>query len=275
MSTNPLLSKVKLPGRVFQLPSKGLLYEPDVLAKSVNNGEIEVKPMSALTEIKLRSADLLLSGKVLYEVCHECIPEILKPEKLVTQDIDAIFCFLVASTYGDNKKINAIHDCKNSQFHDYEISLTNIMANPRNQALEHHDLLYRVELSNTQVVNLCPITFESGIPMANMRSELMQLEMEKKTIPREKYENMVIADLMTVIDSVEDVVDGKPIKINDSAMINEWLRTLTKRMTEEIVSASEKASSWGFDFVVDLTCKDCGESFNHDLELNPITFFSG
>ena len=49
---NPLLAKVKLPGRVFQLPSRGLFYQTGVLSDSVRNGEIQIKPMSALVELK-------------------------------------------------------------------------------------------------------------------------------------------------------------------------------------------------------------------------------
>jgi hypothetical protein len=32
---------------------------------------------------------------------------------------------------------------------------------------------------------------------------------------------------------------------------------------------------WGFVFKTELTCKDCGQKYTHDLELDPISFFYG
>ena len=42
MSNNPLLQKIRLPGRIFQLPSRGLFYKNGELDESVKNGEIHV-----------------------------------------------------------------------------------------------------------------------------------------------------------------------------------------------------------------------------------------
>ena len=56
-STNPLLSKVKLPGRVFQLPSLGAFYQNGELDPAVKDGELHIHPMTALTEINLKNPD--------------------------------------------------------------------------------------------------------------------------------------------------------------------------------------------------------------------------
>ena len=69
---NPLLQKLKLPGRTFQLPSRGALYNNGEL--SSKEGEVHVHPMSALTEISLKNPDLLFNGRALEEVCAECVP---------------------------------------------------------------------------------------------------------------------------------------------------------------------------------------------------------
>lgn len=278
MSTpNPLLSKVKLPGRVFALPSKGIFYKPgEVLAEHVQNGEIQVKPMSALTEIKMRSADLLISGKVIREVCQECAPEIINPDLLLSKDVDALFVFLVASTYGSQKSIRSIHSCEKAEPHDYMISLDQIIMNPHNECLAHKDMLYSVDLPNTQRVILKPVTFNDSLFMMTLRQEIARKEMNREQVSHAEIENAMVSDMMAVIEAVEDVTpDGKPVRITDRLMIAEWVRALSKKDTDMIAEAAGKSADWGFDFTIKLRCKDCGQEYNHDLELNPINFFSG
>lgn len=274
-SLNPLLAKVKLPGRVFQLPSKGMFYPPGVLADTVSNGEIQVKPMSALVELKVRSADLLISTKVLREVCADCAPEILKPELLLSTDVDALFLFLIASTYGSQKSIRSIHTCENAEVHEYSVDLDPILGNPRNKVLDHKDVLYTIELDNGQVVKLKPVLFLDAVDMVVLRQAIAAKEISAPTtITHEEMENVVVRDLLAVVQSVST---GGPdsVTVTDRNKIEEWIRVLSKRQVELIVQASTRAADWGFDFTVKLKCKDCGEVYDHSMELNPINFFSG
>lgn len=274
-SLNPLLAKVKLPGRVFQLPSKGIFYPPGILAETVRDGEIQVKPMSALVELKVRSADLLISAKVIREICAECAPEILQPEKLLARDVDGLFLFLIASTYGNEKTIKAVHDCEKGEIHDYMIDLEPIINNPRNKVLEHKEVLFSTELPNGQIVMIRPVQFTDAIDMMLMRQQIAQKEMvAPATITTKEMEDLVVRDLMAVIKGVST---GGPdsITITDPPKIDEWIRILPKTYVDQIVEAAAKAAEWGFDFNVKLKCKDCGSEFKHNMELNPINFLSG
>lgn len=273
-SLNPLLAKVKLPGRVFQLPSRGLFYGPGVLADSVKDGEVQVKPMSALVELKVRSADLLISTKVIREVCAECIPDIKKPELLLSRDVDAIFLFLLASTYGSEKIIKSIHNCEKAEVHDYTINLDPILADPRNKVLDHREVLFSCSLPNGQIVNLKPVTFIDGIDMMLLRQAVSRKEIEQLPITHEEMEAIVVRDMMSVIASVSTGDPGSP-PVTDRAKIDEWIRFLSKDYINLIVEAATRAADWGFNYTVKLKCKDCGEEYDHDLELNPVNFFSG
>ena len=265
--TNPLLSKTKLPGRIFQLPSKGIFYESGVLADHVTDAEVEVQPLSGLAEMKLRSPDMLFSGRALREICLECIPDILKPEHLVSKDVDAIFCFLKIVTYGNEMFIKSIHDCPNRIVHDYTINIEPIVMSPNNSQLDHVDLLYNVKLSNNQVIKLKPVRFQDSIDMIHLQHE-MEKDINETGNPDEVIlERMVIRDLMSVISSVDEVTDKK--------MIEEWIRSLQKKYFKEIVNLSRASNDWGFNLNIDVTCKDCGEIYKHNLELDPINFFSG
>ena len=265
--SNPLLSKTKLPGRMFQLPSKGLFYKSGTLAEHVKNGEIQVQPLSALAELKLRSPDLLFSGRALREICLECIPDILKPEALVSKDVDAIFCFLRIVTYGSDMIVRSVHDCPNSKPHEYHVNVEGIILNPNNDILDQRDVLYSMNLSNGQSLMLRPITFQDAIDMTHLQQNI-EKKIKETGIPDQKIvENAVIRDMMSVIESV----DG----ISDAAQIEEWVRSLQKKFFTEIIKHSQEASGWGFNLTTTLKCKDCGDEYLHNLELDPINFFSG
>lgn len=267
--SNPLLAKVKLPGRIFQLPSKGVFYEghlSHVLGPNVKNGEIEVKPLSALAEMKLRSPDLLYSGKAISEICHECIPDILLPEKLLSKDIDAIFCFLRITTYGSSMRVKSIHECQGRQVHEYPIDIESIIMNANNDILDNVIDLYTMKLSNEQVVILKPVTFDEALETTHLQQDI-----EKKLMLGQQdqalIEELMIKDLMAVIKTVDGV--------EDKLHISEWVRSLPRKFFNEIYDRAKSINEWGYDLNVNITCKDCGEVYKHDLELNPVNFFSG
>lgn len=273
---NPLLSKVKLPGRVFQLPSKGIFYPPgNVLATSVKDGEIQVKPMSALAEMKIRSGDLLLSGKIIAEICQECIPEIKIPEALCTRDIDALFLFLVAVTYGSERPIRSIHSCTNAKLHEYVINLDPILMNPNNEVLSNLEALYSVDLPNGQKVKLKPVTFADSLHIVNLQQEMARKERNDVKPSQREVEQLMIDDLLAVIGAVQDNSGGELITVTDRKLIEEWARCLSRKQQEAIIAAAQKSSDWGFKFTATVKCKDCGEEYVHDLDLNPVNFFSG
>lgn len=273
-SINPLLSKVKLPGRVFQLPSKGLFYEPGILKDTVKDGEIQVKPMSALAELKVRSADLLISTKIIREICEECIPEILQPEKLLSADVDAIFLFLIASTYGNEKIIKSIHDCDNAKLHDYSINLEPILSNPNNSQLAHRDISYYVKLDNDQHVFLKPPTFLDAVDIVMLRNMIDQKTANGESITSVDLSEIMVKDLLAVIKSVSADSDPNNL-VTDKKFIEEWIRTISKNYMERISDTAMKASEWGFNFDVKLKCKDCGSEYTHQMELNPVNFLLG
>lgn len=271
--TNPLLSKVKLPGRVFALPSIGVFYGPGVLASTVKDGEVHIAPMSALMEMKIRSADLLYSGKIIKDICAECAPEILDPSKLISKDVDALFVFLRIATYGPSMSLSSQHSCADAKSHQYEIGIESIIGEPNNAVLRHKETLYQVALSNDQVVNLKPNTYGDSLRIMHMKMELDRAEMNGKKPTDDELEKIAIDDLVNVIESVQN--DAESPKINDKQQIVEWLRAVSKKLLNELMIGINRTDEWGFNYILKLKCRDCGEEYEHALDLNPISFFYG
>ena len=111
MSENPLLQKIRLPGRIFQLPSRGLFYNNGELENTVKDGEIHVHAMSAFAEIHMKNPDQLFSGQAVDTVFRECVRGVVEPTKLLAKDVDAILMFLRTVTYGPNYEFTAKHTC--------------------------------------------------------------------------------------------------------------------------------------------------------------------
>lgn len=271
--TNPLLSKVKLPGRVFALPSMGVFYKPGVLADTVKDGEIHVSPMSALMEMKIRSADLLYTGKIVKDICAECAPEILDPSQLISKDVDALFVFLRIATYGPSMSLASMHNCEKAEAHQYEVSVEAITADPNNAILRHKETLYQVVLSNGQVVNLKPNTYGDSLRIIHKRLELDKAEAEGRKPSDEEVEKIALEDLMNVIESVQNDAESPPI--SDKKNIEEWLRFVSKPVFNELMKGINRTDDWGFNYKVKLQCRDCQAMYDHALDLNPISFFFG
>jgi len=251
---NPLLQKLKLPGRVFQLPSRGALYRNGEV--NCMEGEIHVHAMSALTEINLKNPDLLFNGKALEEVCRECIPEIKKPTELFGRDVDALMFFLRVVTYGPQFEINVKHTCDEAKNHSYVVDLEKMIQEMR--PLDP-TTKFEVVLQNGQKVTLHPVKFEHMI-------KLFQMNTGKQELNSDDVKANIIFNLVNLVESV----DG----ITDRAMIEEWAKLLTTPMQNKITEVIEKMNQWGPNQTIQLKCKDCSEMMNVELPLNPISFFT-
>ncbi len=255
---NPLLQKIKLPGRIFRLPSGGYLYKNGELSPECQNGEVHVRPLSALSEIKMKSPDLLFSGKAIEETILECIPEIKKPIELYGRDIDAILCFLKVVTYGPKFVIEAKHSCKDAKDHTYEVDVEKVI-----NAIEFVDPTiveanYTVMMENGQSVKLEPMRFKHIIDAVQRGNK----EVERS----EDIQKLLIMNVLNMIASV----DG----IEDKRMIEEWLQQVPTSYIGRITETMTRANKWGPTLETDVRCLDCMDPFRIEIPINPITFFS-
>lgn len=258
-TTNPLLQKIRLPGRTFQLPSRGALYDAGVLDASVKNGEVHVHPMSALTEINLKNPDLLFNGKAIEAVVRECAPAIKKPFELFGRDVDALLFFLRLVTYGSEYRVEVRHDCENAKQHSYAIDLDQMVIGMKQLDPTVIDARRVVTLSTGQKVYTRPMKYSDAIALFHQTEG-------KKDLKTDDIKELAVSNLLRMIEKVDDV--------SDSAMIEEWIRSLTTPMVSRITEAASELNQWGPDQIVTLKCRDCGEEMKVELPLNPVSFFT-
>jgi hypothetical protein len=258
-TVNPLLSKVKLPGRVFQLPSLGAFYSNGELDISVKEGEMHIHPMTALTEINLKNPDLLFNGTALEAVVAECAPGIKKPLELYGRDIDALLFFLRLTTYGSEYRIEVTHDCENAKKHSYVVDLESLAASMKKLDPTLIEVKRVVIVDGQFKVVTRPMRFSDVV-------KLFHQSEGKKELTQDDIKKIAMSNLLSMIEKVDDTSDPK--------FIEEWLKTLTTPSINKITEAASQLNDWGPDQVVKLKCRDCGEEMRVELPLNPVSFFS-
>ena len=260
-TNNPLLEGLKLPGRIFQLPSRGIFYKNGELADDVRDGEIHVHPMSALDEINMKNPDQLFSGDAVKTVFSKCIPSILKPTELLAKDVDAIMLYLRTVTYGPSYEFVARHVCENTGGQDktYLTDVDTMISEIEFLDPTTVDKMYTIELSNGQSVKLRPNKYQQVL-------DLIKLNENKVEISVEDQQRNLIMMLIGVIDNV----DG----ITNIDQISEWIKMLPSPMVARIAEKIEIINNWGSSLKAKCKCSDCGEPFMVDIPINPVSFFT-
>lgn len=256
---NPLLSKLKLPGRVFALPSKGQFYTNGELAPGVKDGEVHVHPLSALAEITLKTPDLLVSGKALDEVFAECVPEIRKPRELFGRDIDALLYYLRLVTYGPVFQVKVKHNCEEAKNHTYNVNIEEMVLAAK--ALDPTTAVrdFVVTLPNEQVVRVDPVRYDHVIT-------LLQMNAGKKEFNADDVKRNVVMNLTALITSI----DGN----TDKNHIEGWVKVATSPMLNRVSEALNRTNEWGVSNTAKIQCRDCGEVMDVELPINPVDFFT-
>lgn len=256
---NPLLSRVKLPGETFTLPSGGLFYQGDELHPSVKNAEVHVHPMTALDEICIKTPDLLFSGEAVRQVFARCIPQVTNVDMLLAKDVDFLLTCLRKVSYGDELQIEHKHNCENAKNHTYVANVNNFIRAAKRLDATTFNKKFDVTLPNGQVVHMQPIRFKEFISVMHM------MDPEQEASP-EKIRDMMVESVSNIIKSVDE--------ISDKDMIKEWLSTVPPQYIHLINDNIDKTLEWGPEFKSKIVCLDCKATTDVDIPMNPMYFFT-
>lgn len=257
--TNPLLAQLKLPGRIFQLPSRGIFYKNGELSPSIKDGEVHAQPLSAFDEINMKNPDQLFSGEAVNTVFKTCASGIEKPSELLAKDVDALMMFLRVVTYGPNYEFTAKHTCKDAKEHSYIADIDQMIAKMKMIDPTQVDKMYTVTMPNGQVVKMNPNRYNQILDVVRRNQSKTEITVE------DQMENLN-SMLLGVITQVDDVTDP--------TLIQEWLKAAPVTFINRIAQRSESVNDWGPDLKWTCKCRDCGEDFEIEIPINPVSFFT-
>jgi hypothetical protein len=258
---NPLVQNLKsrLPGQTFRLPSLAIFYENNELTDDVINGEVHVYPMSAIDEIALNTPDLLINGTAVINVIKRCVPQVNKPEYLLSKDIDYLMACLRFVSYGPTVEITHKHTCENAKQHTYSIPIEPIIKKTK-------------EIDPTIVKNTSTITTPEGqkvILKPIVFKDIIELY-QSLTIENQNTATLVQEKLVENYANMINDVDG----VFDKQMIVEWLQSVPINTFTLIRERIEQLLDFGIDPTCEIQCRDCNEKVIVDIPINPIGFFT-
>lgn len=258
VAVNPLLLKLKrrIPGESFRLPSRGLFYTNSELDPEVEDGEVIIYPMTTVDELKMRSVDMLFQGTAITEVIARCVPQILKPEKLIAADIDYVLTCMRKVSYGPMLPIK--HKCTkcDAPEKEFNLSVEHFIRTSKEITQDQYDKM-SVIVDEVYNVRLRPCNFEELIKILQRSNDNFDTA--------EKMSEYMDNSLSAVIKSVDGV--------KDRGNIMEWLGALPCEIKDELSDAVENLNQWGVEFSFVIECETCKAKEDIKSSLNPIGFF--
>jgi len=101
---NPLIEKARstMPGTTYRLPSRGVFYEDtNILRDDVDNGEVVVYQMRLREELAMKSTDAIFQGTAVTDTIRYCVPQVLDPMRLVSEDVDYLLTVIKKQSHGN------------------------------------------------------------------------------------------------------------------------------------------------------------------------------
>ena len=306
---NPLLKKIQLPGTRFRLPSRGIFYTDGELDESVVDGEIEIFSMTTVDEIALRSPEMLFNGQAIERVFKRCIPDIKKPLKLLSKDVDFILACLRVVSYGNVYTLRTrcpecedvqqkINQAKYEEFLEevegkaadqnvpIELALQDEKVQTRIKAItgkRSDEQTYSIDLNGIVVNKTTEIDKDEMVKYSfdlsnGQRVHMKPMDMESTVATYQFQNDQNDLNLEEVEDFLAFIISctvQKVDDITDEEMIQEWAKAMPLQLKREMREAQEKLSMWGTDFDYTVVCQadNCDHERNISTLLNPITFF--
>lgn len=264
-SDNPLLQKLnRIPGETFRLPTRGVFYKNGEIDDSIVNGEVVVYPMTGHEELIMKSPDMVFQGTAIDRVIKRCVPGVLRPLDMSSNDIEFLLACIRKVTHGEFIKV--FYKCDDTSVEtpmqdrverEYDISLLSFIGSVK-------------EISKDDFGNLAFVLgdiFDVTIKPVTMRS---LIEVKQNLIP--KFDDILEATHATQL-KIFSAMIASVDNIDDEDMILGWLEALPVALRDELLEKIQVLHNWGIAFDCKFICKDCNKVVNKPTAINPINFF--
>jgi hypothetical protein len=273
--TNPLKKYSQRPGTYVALPSSGRYYID--LPALTADGELEVRPMTASDEIRLKSPDGLMNSNSLYQVIEHVAPGIVNGKNIPTPDLDVIVIAMRIATYGKMMDVGA-RCAKCGHDEQYQIDLSSIIAGARK--ITAPDSVKVGDLT----VNLRPHTSESNTMLSTYQIEVSRaarhFELASISDKPEHSKNLRDAiirggDLLFEIlaKTIVNVETPDEDVITDETFIREWLKDLAAPDYQIIRDAVNELSQECVNRKMKFQCAKCEHKNEVEVSFDPANFF--
>lgn len=273
---NPLLD-YRDPGISIRLPSLGNYYSENEIELEPN-GEVNVYPMTIKDEIYLRSPEYLLNGSAIEKIIESCVPSVKNVRKLLTNDVMALIMAIRWASGSDI--ISYSSSCpKCNAKNNFDIKMDYLF-----EQMTYLKESYHVDINNNIIVFVKPFNYETVVKNAIISFEetkLLQIlstdtetsENEKIKKAKESLERVQEMVLQSVLNSIVKVlIKDKNLTIDDTIMIEEWLRKIKLKDFNKIKDFIAKINDIGLPNSVNVKCRSCNYNYDIEIKYDPSDF---
>jgi hypothetical protein len=277
MTNNPLSKYFRVPKLNTTVPSRFRIYDDSVVDHI--DEEVSVMPMTASDEMIFKNPDNLLNGTAVIAVIKSCIPQIKKPEKISTNDMDSLIVAIRVATYGEILKLTS--SCpKCSKSNTYDINMNDIISN---MTFLEDD--YSITTKDNIKITLSPISYEESIEVIKLQFDQAKIartisddnlsDDDRRKILSSIFEKMAGVNASVIFNSVSKVeVLSEDIVVTNREHINEFMKNTDATTVGIISNKLEKISEVGVPKKVNVKCEGCGHEWMSELDYNPVDFFT-
>lgn len=280
MSNNPLAKYYRTAKLYTKLPSQGKFYE-DGIIDLPENGEVAVFPMTAKDEMIMKNPDALLNGEAVAQVIKSCVPSVIKPRQLVSNDIDALLIAIQGATNGDDLDVTT--PCPNCGEEAGGIASIEAAL----QSMSILDEAYSFSTENGLTFQIKPFSYESTVKagitnfqstrslqsLQNIDDELEQLKAFNSSFMQIAALNFdLICDSVASIRGTDD--DGENFVVTNREVIREFLENSENSVGKQIEQSITQVNNIGVNKTILLECDACNHQFEHEIGFDPVNFFT-
>ncbi len=267
-------AKPNTPGVYVTLPSKGRWYSGNLELSA--DGEIEVFPLKAKDELRLKSPDALFNGEALIGVLENVVPGIPNITEMPLADQNVIMCGAYLATYGNDYTLS-ITCPKCQSVKEYGVDLSRMLTQSKDYANEIivSTSKYKFYLKPTTLITRNIISmnqFATNIQQAQVDE---QSDVDKIKALTEIFETTLAQNFELITKMIDYIIDKESgEKITDKNQIVEIADNLTKRSYDKLFDSASKMNEAGVDASIKIACTDCSNEFESTVNLDPTSFFA-
>ena len=268
------------------IPSGLVHYDDSVIEVKTEDNTVPIMAMTSHDELLFKNPDALLNGEAVKQVLLSCIPGLKMPEKLYSNDVDALLASIKIHSYGPLMPINATcPNCKDEKEHD--LNLEAVMAN-----MDTMDDVYFVNLDNGLTVFVHPHTFKETMKSLTVGFEQAKIakSMEDQNVDEsvklaqfsksfkeiEKLNFELIASCITkVVNEDDDFIFTHEGTKDSNDQLKMLLNNIDVTDANKINAKIADITDLGIPKKFDISCEKCDHTWTAPLELNPVNFFTG
>lgn len=276
IDNNPLKQYFRRPVIYVTLPSGGKGYKEGVI-NMPETGSLPVYPMTAIDEITARTPDALFNGTAVAEIIKSCIPDILQPWEITSQDLDAILIAIKSAANGNELEITTECPACNEEA-KYDVNLVKVLQTLKSadydKELHVQDLVFKFRpLTYREIQEVSNNQFQFQRELAILNDENNPAPIEQKTAQIQSVMKNITEITMRTLAATIEYIKTPTAFVDDINFILDFLRNCDRAIYIKVRDTVTELRASTEIKPLDVKCIHCSHEYKQQFTLNMSDFF--